>query len=342
MTDITETPWDGEGPPPIYEADRLLQRIGALDAERKNSLAEAWGAQGIGEFKPGLVTADRYRQVEKLVQAFEPSAPADFAHVLVTLHENYVSLPDHIKANAAEAMGVYAGMEDPTRWVLTSTGRLEEVQRIVKEALDYTATLHQATLDKVAIEERIPSVSDLPPADDTALQVASNDYPGAKADAKTVLAWVNWPADNWVVGTDVGMNDAKTARLNRAAIAYAEEQRRATTRKGVSAKLIEILGPDGLATVNAALAAAEPPPLVLDAGLAPSVDEGAVGDVVAHPPTAASDGQGMAVVDAAPTAPVIEPLTGSAPLEDIDTAISRRAELYRQLSDIYAELAGVS
>lgn len=296
-----ETPWDGEGSPPIFEADRLLARIMALDPERTESLATSWNANDIGLFPPGLVTAERYRQVERLVSNHEPSAPADFAHVLLMLHEDYTTLPDHIRTAAAEALSVYAGMEDPTRWVLTSTGRLDEVKRIVEEAKAY-ALVQRQSADPAAFTGAIPSVADLPPADDNAEQLDSDVYPGNKADAKTVLAWVDRPAD-------------ATAKLNRAATAYAMEQERANPRKGVSAKLVEVLGPDGLAKVHEALAAAQPPPLDLGGGSSPTTAEadGAVAPAVAaaEPSDVSS---ATAVVEAAATAPS-PPLTGSMPID---------------------------
>lgn len=285
-----ETPWDGEGSPPIFEADRLLARIMALDPERTESLATSWNANDIGLFPPGLVTAERYRQVERLVSNHEPSAPADFAHVLLMLHEDYTTLPDHIRTAAAEALSVYAGMEDPTRWVLTSTGRLEEVRRIVDEAKAYHVT-------QVADGAAIPSVADLPPADDNAEQLDSDVYPGNKADAKTVLAWVDRPDD-------------ATAKLNRAATAYAMEQERANPRKGVSAKLVEALGPDGLAKVHEALAAAQPPPLDLGGG-SPTPTAEADGAVAPAPPVVGEEpsdvSSATAVVEAEATAPSPSP-----------------------------------
>lgn len=281
MTDtetLTTTEWDGEGPPPIYDTSHLLRRIQALDPERQGRLGELWQANGLGALD-GLLTAEVYRAAEQLVHTVEPTAPAD-QYEQMDLAQRLVALPEHIASKAWEAIDVYAGTRAVSQHDLISVGRLNELRRIVTEAVAYAATLSEATANGV-----VPTVADLPPVDDMAPIVESDEYPGTKADAKTITAWVG-------------------ADRNRAARAYAHEQERSTVRKGLTAKLVEVLGPEGLAKVTEAMAAAAPPPLDLGA---PSSETPPV-----SPPTAGSEGVGGAdsgfpsAVETAPPAPDLE------------------------------------
>lgn len=285
MTDtaITETQMPDDGPPPIFDTARLLDRIAKLDTERMARLGEIWEWNRWPRLE-GLVDADTYRRFESAVDGVEPIASAEcHAGELQALANQLYALPPVVQGPCVEALKVYAGMNDPSRWLLTSTGRLEESRRIIAEAVAYAATLPT---------EEVPSVTDLPVADDTAEQVGSDQYPGPKADAKTVMAWV---------GED----------RNRAARAWAHEQDRPKPRQGVTAKLTAVLGDDGVAKVTEAIAASAPPPLVLSAGPhaaspAAPAETGAEGPGVA-PPVASTDGVPSAVaVEAAPSAPPLE------------------------------------
>lgn len=303
---ITDAP--AEGPTPMYDTDHLRRRIASLDAERQSELAEVWGANQWGALE-GLFTAEQYQRIESCVAKFEPSAPEVFAGELQTLAEALFALPEHIRIACQEALSVYAGIKDPSRWLLTSTGRLEECRRLIGEATAYAATVAEAD---------VPAVADLPPVDDTADQVASDEYPGVKADAKTVLAWV---------GDDP----------NRAARAYAHEQDRSTPRKGVTTKLEALLGEDRLAQVQAALAANTPPPLDLAAGspAAPRTEAVPAAEAAAasaSPP----DASGSPTV--APTATGSEPEAAAAP-SPIGEVEDRVAQALRQIGKGFLELA---
>jgi hypothetical protein len=241
ITDMPET-----GPPPIYDTDRLKRRIAALPADRQSALGELWTSNGLGAFN-GCVTADEYRKAERLVNTVEPTIPADFSHIGIA--QRLDALPERIAANAWAAVEVYAGTRAIAENDLISVGRLAELSRIVDEAVAYAASLTDE-----------PTVADLPLVDDHAEQVASSEWPGPKADAKVVMAWVG-------------------ADRNRAARAYCHEQDRSSPRKGVTAKLIDVLGPDGLLAVETAMAAAAPPPLDLSAGApAPADEKGTAGE----------------------------------------------------------------
>lgn len=284
MTDSAtfETQMPDDGPPPIFDTARLLDRIQKLDTERMGRLSEIWEWNKWPRLE-GLVDAETYRRYESAVNTVEPTAGAECdAGELQDLANQMYALPDVVREPCVEALKVYAGMDDPSRWLLTSPGRLEECRRIIGEAVAYAATL--PAMD-------VPSVDELPPVDDTAEQVASAEYPGPKADAKTVLAWV---------GED----------RNRAARAWLHEQERSTARKGVIAKLSDVLGPEGVEKVTEAIAAASPPPLDLSAGPhaaspAAPAETGAGGPGVA-PPDASTDGPPAVAVEAAPLAPTLE------------------------------------
>lgn len=303
MSDTVITDVPAEGPPPIYDSAHLRRRIDELDAERKADFGVIWQSNGWGRLE-GLLTAEAYRRIEDALAKYEPTAPADNGPELQALAERLYALPEPVRSSATEALKVYAGIDDPSRWLLTSTGRLAECHRIMDEADAYA---QQIAADTVA-----PSVADLPVADDTADAVSSSQWPGPKADAKTVLAWV---------GDD----------LNRAARAYAHEQDRSSPRKGVTAKLEALLG-DNLAKVQEALAAATPPPLDLEtsAGVAPAPPAGAGAEAPGGAPPEDS-GVGTAPSQAAASAPTI------AEVEDaVADALRRIGEGFLALAEAVA------
>lgn len=314
-TEQTVVDWNGEGPPPIWDTDHLKARIARLQPEKQANLAEAWASHGLGQLPP-LLDAEGYRQAERLVNLHEEGATTVFADAwerLDAVATQIQGLPEHIRQPCAEALGVYAGISDPRAVTLTSVGRLLEAERVVSEAVTYAA----AQLD-------VPSVDDLPPADEHAEQVASNDWPGPKATDKVVRAWVEAGAD-------------ETAQLNRAARAYAHEQERSGgPRKRLSAFLVERLGPEGLAKVTAALEAAAPPPLDLSSSGVPLTPESGAAGPGQHGPEL-SDGAASADVEAEPAAPAPSGEVRLPPPPD-----NTVSDLYRQLSHIFAELAEVT
>lgn len=298
-TDANITDWDGEGSPPIYDTDRLLERINAIPPDRQRDLSEAWLSQSIGLFPPGLVTAERYMQVERLVNRYETPAPVDFEHNL--LAQQLYSLPEHIYKPATEALRVYAGMEDPRAILITSIGRLNETRRIVSEAVAYAEQIAAQATEPGGV----PSVADLPPVDDAAPQIASDVYPGPKADVKTVQAWVEEPLTRPGWGESDPLQRGSTESLNRAARAYAMEQDRSTPRKKLSAWLIDRLGPDGLAKVQEALATNAVPPLDLGSTppLAVEPSAGAAGTPVVATEDVSGEAPHGPPVEATPVAP---------------------------------------
>lgn len=321
-TDTVEVQWDGEGQPPIYDSDHLRRRLAAVPADRQGNLAEAWQSHGLGALEP-LMTADAYAKAERLVALHEPGLQDEDAWPrLNAVAERLYALPEHIYRNACEALRVYAGMDNPRNVVLTSQPRLEEAERIIAEAVAYAAELEA---------NPPPSVDDLPPADDTAEQVASNDYPGSKAGVPVVKAWVESPDD-------------EAASLNRAARAYVHEQDRSTPRKGLTQWLEAKLGADGLAKVKEALEAAAPPPLDLGATASPAgAGEGTAGPGSTSPETP-SGGADDTVDGAEPAVPVLV-VRGGGDGEVVSKrheALHRIATLHHQLSEAYIELAEVS
>lgn len=275
MTDtavITDVP--DAGPPPIWDTTHLLRRIQPLPPDRAAELRETWEWNHWGPLV-GCIDADTFRTYENAIANAEPSVSDP--HLLHAICERFYALPDAVRSAAAEQLSVYAGVSDPSRWLVTSTGRLAECDRIVTAAEAHAVTLADT-----------PSVTELPPADDHADQIASTEYPGVKADAKTVMAWV---------GED----------RNRAARAYVHEQDRPSPRKGVTSKLEAILG-DGLKAVTDAIANATPPPLDLSA-VPPVASPATSAETGAAAPEAATSEPSVSVVQhdveaeaAAPTA----------------------------------------
>lgn len=227
-----------EGPWPLRDAKHLLDRIQALPPDRQAQLQEAWTAHGFGILDPLLTDAD-YIAREQLINTLESTltGPDTWARLKLAA-EDIEALPPHIYGPCTEALQTFTGITNPRNVDLISTGRLAEIERIVAEAVAYAAQ-----------DPGIPSVTELPPAQDTGdldATAASTEHPGPKAKVDEVLAWV---------GQD----------RNRAARAWLHEHDRSSPRKGVVAKLTEVLGPDGVATVEAEIAKHQPPPLDLSA-----------------------------------------------------------------------------
>lgn len=308
LTLPTETLWAGQGAPPIYDTTFLLDRIKRLDADDSAALAKAWTKENLGGFAPGLVDAARYRRIEALVQHYEPFSSPEAADTLSLLYDDWLALPEAVRQTCFEAMSVYAGMEDPTKWLLSSDGRLAEVARLVGQAQDWAATLPPEPTPEPELApepEPEPEPESIPAADpaDTA-----TPHPGVKADAKTIKLWVE------------GTGDPSEA-VNRAGLAYVIEQSRSTPRKNVTTFLVALLGEDNLVKVRDAITEATPPPLDLGGHRALVPEQGAAG-------TASGQAQ---------EPDLVSPLVGrSAPAAPLSP---RKRELYLMLASAFTELA---
>lgn len=243
MTTVNAPP---TGDLPIRDSAPLAARISRLDADQEARLRETWTIKDFGGLDPLLTTAD-YIAREAAVDAVEGTATGpEVWQRLKVVADQLSALPEHIRTTTVELLQVYAGMADPRTVTITGHGRLAEAERIVAEAVAAAAE-----------DPGIPSVTELPPVQDTGdldAIAASSDHPGPKAKAAEVMAWV---------GQD----------RNRAARAWMHEHERSTPRKGVVSKLSEVLGPDGVALVEAEIAKHQPPPMDLSVAPAPRVPE---------------------------------------------------------------------
>lgn len=233
MTDLITVDAPAEGEWPTFDTAHLLRRIGKLDAEAQDRLRESWAANHLPGVPP-LATAEQYQAMERLVDTVEPHA-TDIGPRLQWVLGQLGTLPPVVYDSAVEAIATYAGTRalSATHPLLTSEGRLLEMERITAEAVAYAATL--AT---------IPSVTELPEVPQVPGPEASNDHPGPKAKAGEVVAWV---------GQD----------RNRAARAWLHEHDRPKPRSGVVDKLRAVLGAEGVLAVEAEIAKHQPPPLDL-------------------------------------------------------------------------------
>jgi hypothetical protein len=303
---------------PTRDTGPLHKRIEALDEEQQHGLRETWVANGLGGIDP-LVTNEQLRLMERLIANVEHSITGTETWERANNLKLAVDgLPGNIAEACREGLRDYAGFVLPIDGeppLVTTAGRLLEAERIVAEAIDYAREITQA----MALHP-----SSLPPIDEpTQAEVAATftDYPGPKAKADEVLAWV---------GDD----------KNRAARAFAAEHTDRKPRKGVVDKLRGILGIEGVAKVREAMEAAEPPPLDLTS--APSLSADVNAGEPGGPPAPGAGADAVAAAEdesvEAPPSPDVKP---PAP-EDFPNVISpaaRRAALYQTIADAFAELA---
>lgn len=250
---VTALEIQAEGDLPIRDTDSLQARLHTAvsrDPEAEARLTELWYANGLNGIDP-LVTTEAYRKMERLVATVETSITGPDAWArYVEIAEQITGLPAKIYAACSEALDVCCDLPPSSANaggpLVTTDGRLAEAERIVAEAVAYAASLEpEPTLEPIA--------------EPTQAEVAETmtDYPGPKAKADEVLAWV---------GQD----------RNRAARAWMHEHADRKPRKGVTEKLADVLGEGGVLAVQTAMEAAEPPPLDLSAPPSPrpESDEG--------------------------------------------------------------------
>lgn len=301
-----------EGDLPIRDTDSLQARLHkaiAGNPEAEARLTELWNANGLNGIDP-LVTTEAYRKMERLIATVETSITGDEVwQRLQQMGEVIATLPPNIAEATTEALEVFCALKFPldVNNLVVTDGRLAEARRIVTEADIYAKSL--------------PPEPELPPIDEpTPAEVAATftEYPGTKAKADEVLAWVEGGADY-----------SDSEHRNRAARAWIHEHVDRKPRVGVVKGLREVLGEDGVLAVQTAMEAATPPPMSLSATpQAESIDE-------AH--GSGSDDAGAGDASGAASARlVVDP---PAPENERVAVFSQRAELYRQLSNTYRLLA---